>query len=97
MYSRWKNEYFKQLFLSAHRRYLEEKKPVYDLENIRARQRGKEHLFYQYCLENKIDYLITYHNLLSHKQLAEGLIRTFRTEEFGFGQDIYIIRIREGL
>jgi hypothetical protein len=97
MYSRWKNEYLKELFVSAHRTYLDEKKPLYDLENIRARIKGKEHLLYQYCLENKINYLITYHNLLGHKQLADRLIRTFSSEEYGFGRNIYVFRIGEGL
>ena len=47
--------------------------------------------------ENKINYLITYHNLLGHKQLADRLIRTFSSEEYGFGRNIYVFRIGKGL
>jgi len=94
MYSRWKNEYLKQQFIETHQRYVREGNPVYDLENIRSRQRGREHLIYDYCVKNKIDFLLSNFNLSRFQNLGAGLLQQFSHQDYSFGSEVYIYEIR---
>lgn len=91
MYYRWNFDFFNKLFQKAHRNYLMQKRPVYELYLLRNALNEKQlEQLADYIQQNKIDYFITYKKMPDKIGFKENIIKEFTKEDYPFGKKITI-------
>jgi hypothetical protein len=93
-----KNKYLTELYEKAYSDYRNQGKPVFNLSIIRSRQKETEVDLFDYCLNHKIDYLITCRNLKQYPEFEKRLYKRFTKPQYPCGNNIAIYQMkRSGL
>ena len=94
MYHRYNYEFLKEHYNKAYTNYVQNGGKTYSILNIRYDLKQQEPGLFNYCMQNKIQYVITTYNLNIYPSFAQKYYQAFeKNKKVTYGSDIYVYKL----